>query len=219
MKYNRRKQVCELKYPAEVKQQADQFALYPNAVKSFFYTALPHSQSKTKGGIRMSTGAILEQKQQIVTEIADKMKAAESFVIVNYKGINVAQVTALRVKAREIGVEYKIYKNTFLRFAAKECGYGELVGCLEGTTAVVFSDKDAVAPAKLIADFVKENKLQTLDFVGGVIDKSVTDVESIQKISQLPSKEVLLAKMLGSLNAPIANFAYVINAIKDQKSA
>ncbi|MFA0816206.1 MAG: 50S ribosomal protein L10 [Anaerofustis sp.] len=167
----------------------------------------------------MSSGAILEQKKQIVSEIAGKMKEAQSFVIVNYKGINVANVTALRVKAREMGVEYKIYKNTFLRFAAKECGYDELVDCFEGTTAIAFSNADAVAPAKLIADFAKDNKLQTLDFIGGVIDKKVTDVESIQKISQLPSKEVLLAKMLGSLNAPIAKFAYALNAIKDQKSA
>ena len=167
----------------------------------------------------MSSGAILEQKKQIVSEIAGKMKEAQSFVIVNYKGINVEKVTALRVKAREMGVEYKIYKNTFLRFAAQECGYDELVSCFEGTTAIAFSDTDAVAPAKLIADFAKDNKLQTLEFIGGVIDNAVTDADSIQKISQLPSKEVLIAKMLGSLNAPIANFAYVINAIKDQKTA
>lgn len=165
----------------------------------------------------MSSGAILEQKKQVVAEIAEKMKNAASFVIVDYKGINVAQVTALRKKAREMGVEYKIYKNTFLRFAAKECGFDALTDCLEGTTAIAFCNEDAVAPAKLIADFVKDNRLQTLTFKGGVIDGLVTDVDSIQQISQLPSKEVLLAKMLGSLNAPIAKFAYVINAIKEQK--
>ena len=125
----------------------------------------------------MSSGAILEQKKQIVSEIAEKMKSAQSFVIVNYKGINVEKVTALRVKAREMGVEYKIYKNTFLRFAAKECGFDALESCFEGTTAIAFCNTDAVAPAKLIADFVKDNKLQTLDFIGGVIDGNVTDVD------------------------------------------
>ncbi len=165
----------------------------------------------------MSSGAILEQKKQVVSEITDKMKNAESFVIVDYKGINVENVTALREKAREMGIEYKIYKNTFMRFAAKESGYENLAECLVGTTAVAFSNEDAVAPAKLIADFVKERKLQTLDFLGGVIDKHIMDVESIKKISQLPSKEEMLAKMLGSLNAPIANFAYVISAIQKQK--
>lgn len=165
----------------------------------------------------MSTGAILDQKKQVVAEIAEKMKSAQSFVIVDYKGLNVENATALREKARSLGVDYKIYKNTFLRFAAKECGYDALIDCLVGTTAVAFCSTDAVAPAKLIAEFVKDKKLQTLEFKGGVIDSKITDIESIKKISQLPSKETLISQMLGSLNAPIANFAYVINAIKEQK--
>ena len=167
----------------------------------------------------MSSGAILEQKKQIVNEITEKMKNAESFVIVDYKGINVEDVTQLRVKANEAEVDYKIYKNTFLRFAAKECGFEDLIDCFKGTTAIAFSNTDPVAPAKLIADFVKEKKLKSLGFIGGVIDQKVMDLESIQKISQLPTKEELLAKVVGSLNASIANFAYVINAIKEQQSA
>ncbi len=167
----------------------------------------------------MSTGAILEQKKGVVAEISEKMKSAASFVIVDYKGLNVFHATALREKARSLGVDYKIYKNTFLRFAAQECGFDELVSCFEGTSAIAFCDTDAVAPAKLIAEYAKDNKLQTLEFKGGVIDKKITDVESIKKISQLPPKEVLIAQMLGSLNAPISKFAYVLNAIKDQKTA
>ncbi len=111
----------------------------------------------------MSSGAILEQKKQVVSEIADKMKNAESFVIVDYKGINVENVTALREKAREMGVEYKIYKNTFMRFAAKESGMRS-GGMFGWNNRVAFSNEDAVAPAKWIADFVKERKLQHLIF-------------------------------------------------------
>lgn len=167
----------------------------------------------------MSTGKILEAKQSVVQEIVDKMKDAQSFVVVDYKGIDVEKVTALRKNAREMNVDYKIYKNTMIRFAAKECGYPELVDVLTGSTAVAFCNDDAVKPAKLIYDFVKENKLQTLEFKGGVIDKAVTSVDEIKQIATLPSKEVLLSKMLGSLNAPIANFACVINAIKEQKES
>ncbi len=167
----------------------------------------------------MASEAILNQKKEIVKEIADKMKAAESFVLVDYKGINVEKVTRLRSIARERGIDYRIYKNTFMTFAAKEAGYDALIPCFEGTTAVAFCNTDVVAPAKLIAEFVKDNKLQTLAFKGGVIDKVVADVDTITKIAQLPSKDTLLAKMLGSLNAPISSFARVLNAIKEQKEA
>lgn len=165
----------------------------------------------------MASEAILEGKKQIVKEIADKMKASQSFVIVDYQGINVEEATALREKAREADVDYKIYKNTFMRFAAKECKFDALLECLTGTSAIAFCESDTVAPAKVIADFVKERKLSILDFKGGVIDGEVYDVENIKKVSQLPAKEVLLAKILGSLNAPITNVVYAINAIKEKK--
>ena len=167
----------------------------------------------------MSSGAILENKKQIVQEITDKMKSSQSFVFVDYKGINVEQATALREKTREAGVDYKIYKNTFLRFAAKAADYEGVIDCLTGSTAVAFCESDAVAPAKVIADFVKERNLKTLEFKGGVIDGEVLDVASITAVSKLPSREALLSQMLGSLNAPIANFAVVINEIKKQKEA
>ena len=167
----------------------------------------------------MSSAAILEGKKAIVSEIAEKMKKSASFVVVDYKGIDVTNVTALRAKAREMGVEYKIYKNTFLRFAAKECGYDELVDVLKGSTAIAFCEDDPIAPAKVIADFVKANDLDTLEFKGGVIDNKVSSVDEIKKIATLPSRDEMLAKMLGSLNAPISNFACVINAIKEQKES
>ncbi len=167
----------------------------------------------------MSSPAILEEKKKVVAEISEKMKNAESFVIVDYKGITVDQVTELRARARQAGVEYKVYKNTFMKFAAKDCNYEELFPAFEGPSAIIFSNEDSIACAKIVYDFVKEKKLGILAFKGGVIEKKVEDVASISKIAQLPGKDVLIAKMLGSLNSPIANLAYVLNAIKDQKEA
>ena len=164
----------------------------------------------------MSSQKILEQKKQIVTQIVDKINKSSSFVVVDYQGINVEQVTALRNKAREAGVEYKIYKNTFLKFAVKECGYEDILDALEGQNAVVFSENDPVAPAKVIADFVKDNRLQILGFKTGVIDKKISNADEIVAISQLPSKEVLLAKIVGSLNAPVAKLVYALNAMKEK---
>ena len=164
----------------------------------------------------MSSQAILEEKKLVVAEIVEKMNNASSFVVVDYQGINVEQVTALRNKAREAGVEYKIYKNTFLRFAAKECGFEDLADSLQGQNAVVFSENDPVAPAKLIADFVKENRLQILEFRTGVIDRKISSAEEILAISQLPTKDVLLSKILGSLNAPVSKFVYALNALKEK---
>lgn len=164
----------------------------------------------------MSSGAILENKKQVVAEIAEKMKNSASFILVDYKGINVEQITALRQRSRASGVEYKVYKNTFMRFAAKECGFDELEDSLKGSSAIIFSESDPIAAPKLISDFVKDNKLQILNFKAGVIDGKVESAEAIKKISQLPSREVLLSKMLGSLNAPIAKFVYVVNAIKEK---
>lgn len=168
----------------------------------------------------MASEKILAGKAEVVAMIAEKMKNSASFVFVDYKGINVEQVTALRNKAREMGVEYKIYKNTMLRLAANELGYTELADILTGSTAVAFSS-DVIAPAKLFSEFVKDNRLNTLAFKGGVIDGKVTDVESITKIAELPAKEVLIAQVIGSLNAPITKFALVLKAIveKDEQTA
>ncbi len=165
----------------------------------------------------MSSEVILNQKKEIVKEIADKMKNAQSFVLIDYKGITVEQATTLREKARNAGIDYKVYKNTFMRFAAKESGYDELVDILAGPTAVVFCENDAIAPAKLVYDFVKERKLNILAFKGGVIDKTITGVEEITAIAQLPSKDQLIAKILGSINSPIANLVYTFEAIRKQK--
>lgn len=165
----------------------------------------------------MSSEKILEGKKAIVSEIAEKMKSAESFVLVDYQGLSVEHATALRKAAREAGVDYKVYKNTFMRLAAKESGYDDLTGILEGITAVAFCDNDAVAPAKVIYDYVTANKLQTLKFKGGVVEKKVSSAAEVEAIAQLPGKDVMIARVLGSMNAPIANFVYALDAIRKQK--
>ena len=162
----------------------------------------------------MSTGKILEQKEAIVAEITEKMQNATSFVLVDYSGITVENVTDLRSKAREAGVDYKVYKNTFMNIAAKAAGYEGLSDCFNGITAVAFSDTDAVAPAKVINDFVTDKKLQTLSFKGGVIDKKITSVDEIKQIATLPPRDILISRVVGSLNAPIANLVYALDAIK-----
>ena len=165
----------------------------------------------------MSNKQVLDQKKVIVEEITEKMKKAESFVLVDYKGLSVDHATNLREKARELGVDYKVYKNTLIRFAAKNCGYDALVEMLEGITAVAFCEKDAVAPAKLIYDYVKENKLATLAFKGGVVENVIRSAEEVASIAQLPGKDTLIARMLGSINSPISKLVYTLDAIRQQK--
>jgi len=164
----------------------------------------------------VSSEIILEGKKAIVAEIVKKMQEAQAFVLVDYKGIDVEKDTAFRAKARELDVDYKIYKNTFLRFAAKECGFDDLTDALKGSTAVAFCNSDVVAPAKVVSEFAKDNALECLTIKGGVIEGSIASLEELEKIATLPSREALLAKMLGSLQAPISNFACVINAIKEK---
>ena len=162
----------------------------------------------------MASQAILEGKKAVVNEIAGKMKDAQAFVLVDYKGINVEQDTQFRNKARELNVDYKIYKNTMIRFAAEELGYGELADVLKGSTAVAFCNEDVVAPAKVVKEFATDNRLDCLTIKGGVIDGAVASMEELEKIATLPSREVLLSRMIGSIQAPIANFARVIDEIR-----
>lgn len=174
-------------------------------------------ESLRKEGSTLSSEKILQQKKEIVAEIASKMKEAASFVVVDYQGINVEKVTALREKARELGLDYKIYKNTFLRFAAKECGYDELGDIFVGSSAILFSNDDVVAPAKLIREFATANKMDILNFKGGVVDKKVASVDEITAVSKLASREELLARMVGCFKAPISNLVYALDAIRKEK--
>ncbi|MEG0075133.1 MAG: 50S ribosomal protein L10 [Eubacterium sp.] len=152
----------------------------------------------------------IEAKQVIVNEITDKFKNAQATVVVDYRGLNVDEVTELRKQARENNVDYKVYKNSMMRFAAKEAGVEGLLDVLVGPTAVAFCESDPVAPAKLINDFAQKHN--ALEIKAGVVDGKVLDVQGVKDLAELPPREVLVAKVLGGLNAPISGFANVLNA-------
>ncbi|NLX61826.1 MAG: 50S ribosomal protein L10 [Tissierellia bacterium] len=170
----------------------------------------------------------LEKKKQIVEEIKEKIEKSQSVVLVDYRGLNVDQVTQLRKKYREAGVDYKVYKNTLMRFAFKEAGYEEFNEYLTGPNAVAFGFDDPVAPAKVTHEFAKEH--ESLEIKAGIGDGKIVSLDEIKRLADLPSREVLIAQVLGGLNAPIAGFAnvlqgtirslvYALNAIKEKQEA
>ena len=169
-----------------------------------------------------------ELKKEIVSELADKFNRAQSAVLVNYRGLNVEEVTEFRALARKANVDYKIYKNTMMRFAAKETGLEGLVEYLAGPSGIAFSYDDPVAAAKVVSDFAKTHK--KMEIKAGMVDGKVLDQQGVNDLAELPSREVLVAKVLGGLNAPITGFVNVLNGnirglaialnqIKEQKEA
>ena len=161
----------------------------------------------------MPSQKILEEKKQIVSDIAQQFKTAVSGVFVDYCGLTVEQDTQLRNKLREAGVEYKVIKNTLTRFAAKEVGFDELDPILNGPTSLAISMTDEVAPAKVLAEFAKNN--EALEFKAGFLDGKVLSLEEVKQLAATPNRETLIAKMLGSLNAPISNLARTLQALVD----
>ncbi|MEH7124677.1 50S ribosomal protein L10 [Bacillus sp. JJ1532] len=157
----------------------------------------------------------IEQKKQTVEEIADKLKASVSTVVVDYRGLSVAQVTELRKQLREAGVEFKVYKNTLTRRAAEVAELAALNEVLTGPNAVAFSTEDVIAPAKIINDFAKKN--EALEIKAGVIEGNVASAEEIKALAELPSREGLLSMLLSVLQAPIRNLALAAKAVADQK--
>ena len=160
--------------------------------------------------------AVTEQKKAIVADLKEKLTSSKGAVLTSYKGLTVAQDTALRVALREAGVGYHVIKNTMTRIAAQEAGLDELVPHLEGTTAMAYSADDAVAPAKVISEFIKKNKLDDagiLTVKAGIVEGKVISVEEVKALADLPSREVLIAKLLGSMQAPISNTVGVMGAV------
>ncbi|MGL6016463.1 MAG: 50S ribosomal protein L10 [Selenomonadaceae bacterium] len=176
---------------------------------------------------------VTSEKQAIVAGLKEQLTNAKGVVLVSYKGLTVAQDTKLRRNLREAGVSYHVVKNTMLRFAAKETGLEDLSQYLEGTTAMALSLEDAVAPAKVISDFIKENKLdqaEVLTIKAGIVEGKIIGIEDVKALAALPSREVLIAKVLGSMQAPISgmvnvlqgairNAVYVLEAIRQQKES
>ena len=158
----------------------------------------------------------LELKKAAVAEIKEKLANAQSVVLVDYRGLNVAEVTELRKQFRAAGVEYAVLKNTLVSIAAKEAGIEGLDSILEGPTALAFGMTDAVAPAKIIAEFAKKN--DKLKVKAGILDGAILDVKGVEKLSAIPSREVLIAKIMGSMMSAVSKFVYVVEAIRKQKA-
>ncbi len=170
----------------------------------------------------------LLSKQESVKDVADKMQRAQCMIMLDYRGLTVEEVTNLRTQFRNAGVEYKVIKNNILKRAADSLEYTGLDDFFKGPTAVAFGYEDAVAPAKILSKFVKDTK--KTEIKAGMLDGKVIDAAGIENLAKLPSKEELIAKMLGSMNAPITNFVgtlaavpgsfvRVLNAIREQKEA
>lgn len=168
------------------------------------------------------------QKEQQVAELTQQLNEAPAAFLADYRGINVEQETELRAKLREAGVSYKVVKNNLLKLAARETGTECLEEFLAGPTAIAFAGKDVVAPAKVLSDFAKD--VEAFELKAGVMSGKLMSIADITALSDLPSREQLLASALSSMNAPVSNFVgtmaaiprslvNVLNAVKDQKAA
>lgn len=161
----------------------------------------------------------IEMKKGVVAEIAEKLQKSASCVVVDYKGLKVEEVTELRNKFREAGIDYKVYKNTLVRRAAAEVGnmaqFDDVN--LVGTNAIAFGYEDPVAPAKIVNDFAKTHP--KLELKMGFVEGEFYDADNIKKLAEIPSREELIAKLLGSLKAPVSNFVYLVDAIAKKQEA
>ena len=177
----------------------------------------------------MPNAKVLSEKQAIVAELTEKLQNAAAGVLVDYKGITVAEDTALRAEMRKNGVEYAVVKNTLTRFAVKNAGLEELSSVLEGTTSLAVSATDPAAPAKVVCDFAKKMNGAKFTVKAGFVDGKVIGVDEIKALAELPSKEVLLSMLLSamqgpvrglavSLDATISGLARALQAVADQKA-
>ena len=161
--------------------------------------------------------AKVELKQPTVEEISANIKDAQSVVLVDYRGLTVEQDTQLRKQLREAGVTYKVYKNTMMNFAFKGTQFEGLSEYLNGPSAVAISTTDATAPARILAQFAKT--ADKLEIKAGVVEGTVYDAKGMAQIANIPSREVLLSKLLGSLQSPVTNLARVLNQIAEKNGA
>ena len=161
--------------------------------------------------------AKVELKQPIVQEISENIKDAQSVVVVDYRGLTVAEDTQLRKQLREAGVTYKVYKNTMMNFAFKGTDFESLAPVLEGPSAIAVSTTDATAPARVLAKFAKT--APALEIKAGVVEGTFYDADGMKAIAAVPSREELLSKFLGSIQSPITNLARVLNQIAEKGGA
>jgi len=158
--------------------------------------------------------AKVEIKAPIIEEISGYVSQAKSAVLVDYCGLTVEQDTKLRKKLREAGVVYKVYKNTYMKRAFEGTAYAELNKNLDGPSAIAFGIEDETAPARVLAEFMKE--APALEFKAGVVDGTYYDAKGIEVIASIPSRDVLISKLLGSLQSPITNLARVLKQIAEK---
>lgn len=158
--------------------------------------------------------AKVEIKKPIVEEISELLNGAATAVVVDYRGLTVEQDTNLRKQLREAGVVYKVYKNTMINFAIKDTEFADLAQHLEGPTALAVCKDDATAAARVLYGFAKE--AEALEIKGGVVEGTYYDATGMKAIASIPSREVLISKLLGSMQSPIANFARVIKQIAEK---
>lgn len=163
----------------------------------------------------MANEKIIQQKQAMVEVITEKLQASKSTIIVDYRGLNVEQVTKLRTQLREAGIEFKVYKNALTRRAAEAAELEGLKEYFIGPVAVAFSNEDVVAPAKILNDFSKEN--DALEIKAGVIEGNIATLAEVKALAELPSRDGLLSMLLSVLQAPIRNLALATKAVADQK--
>ena len=162
----------------------------------------------------MPSNSILAQKQAIVADLAEQLKNSPAGVVVNYQGITVDADTKMRKALREAGVKYMVMKNSLTGRACDEVGMGDMKQYLSGMTAIAIGTTDPVAPAKVLKEYAE--KIESFQILAGYLDGAVVDAETVNKLADIPSKEVLLAKLLGSIKSPLYNFAYAIQAIIDK---
>ncbi len=158
--------------------------------------------------------AKVELKTPIVNEIAENVKDAQAVVLVSSRGLTVAQDTEMRKELREAGVTYKVYKNTMMRLAFKDTPFAELDEYLSGPSAIAIASDDVTAPARILAKYVKT--IEPMEWKAGVVEGKFVDVEGLKELASIPSREGLLARLLGSMQSPIANFARVIKQIAEK---
>lgn len=162
----------------------------------------------------MPSNSILEQKKAVVADLVEKIKRAQSCVLVQYQGITVDNDTKMRAAFRKEGIDYMVVKNTLFGRACDEVGYGAIKEKLNGMSAIALSYNDPVAPAKIAKEYA--DKVETFEIKGGFLDNAVVDAATVMALAEIPSKEILLARFLGSIQGPISGFARALQAVIDK---
>ena len=162
----------------------------------------------------MPSKSILEQKQAIVADLAEQLKNSPAGVVVNYQGITVDADTAMRKALREAGVKYMVLKNSLTGRACETVGLGDMKQYLNGMTAIAIGGEDPIAPAKILKEY--DEKIESFNILAGYLDGAVIDAKTVEALADIPSKEVLIAKFLGSIKSPIYKFAYALQAVVDK---